>query len=69
MAASAVRRMGLKQTAPASSNLAQGVTLTGALANEIIQENRVAHDDAGERDEADHRGRGRRRAEKASVQT
>ena len=33
------------------------------LANEINQQNRVAHDDAGQRNHPDHRGRGELRAE------
>ncbi len=33
------------------------------MADEVHEQNGVAHDDAGQRDEADHRGRGERRAE------
>ena len=64
MAASAVSRIGLKRIAPASSSdLAQRPALAVGVADEVDQQDRVAHDDAGERDEADHRGRRERRAE------
>ena len=64
MAASAVRRIGLKRTAPASSTtVAQRFALSAAVTDEIDQQNRIANDDAGQRDESDHRGRGEGRAE------
>ena len=43
---------------------AQRRALRAARADEVDEQDRVAHDDAGERDEADHRGRGERRAQR-----
>ena len=60
IAAAAVRKIGLKRIAPASiSACAQrDVALGAPMADEVDEQDRVAHDDAGERDEADHRRRG-----------
>src|ERR1019366_9036237 len=44
-------------------HFAQRLSLTAAVTNEIDQQDRVANDDAGERDESDHRGRGERRTQ------
>ena len=64
MAASAVSRDRLEANrAGFQQHLAQGFSLPRAVADEIDQQDRVAHDNAGERDESDHRGGGKRRAE------
>jgi hypothetical protein len=60
IAASAVSRIGLKRIAPASSRTSVD---TACVPNKVDQQDQVAHDDAGERDEADHRGGRERCAE------
>jgi hypothetical protein len=54
----------LKRIAPASSRTVdQRLAFGVGMADEVHQQDRVAHDDAGKRDEADHRGGRERRAE------
>ena len=65
IAAAAVNTIGLNRVAPASTSASRSETppVGAAVADEVHQQDRIAHDNARQRDEADHRGRCERRAE------
>jgi len=52
--ASAINKMGLKRPAPASSSGSRKVLSSAELWRMISEQDRISHDVAGERDEADH---------------
>ena len=56
MAREAVSTIGLVRTTASRPRPARGSAGAHLLVDEVDQQDRVAHDDAGERDHADHRG-------------
>ena len=66
MTAAAVSAIGRNRTAPASTTAsASGMPSSQPQLDEVHEDDRVAHDDAGAGDEADHRGGREERAHSA----
>lgn len=67
IAASAMSRMSLKRMARLNQHFGQRPIRRGRVAEEIHQQDGIAHDNTSQRDKADHRGGGERRLEQSAT--